>query len=149
MCYGNAPYAGRTDGVELTDLLNPYTKNSQIWFCPSIPLDTEAHMAPDPSWTYGRIGTSYQYNLFTGYMIPMYFPGHILGGTPVDAAVDISNAPIVWDDPCWGSGALESWLTVPHDGGINVLIADGHAKWYAVPAMEMWSCDHSEDGWFN
>ncbi len=140
-------WQGRTDGVELTDLLNPYVKNAQVWFCPSIPASSRAHLAPDATWTYGRIGTTYQYNLFE-YCLDMGMgPGTIFGGKALDSAQNPSRWPLLFDDPCYGGMMVESWISAPHSDGINVVYGDGHAKW-AKADRAMWCCSHATDGWF-
>ena len=137
---------GRADGKQLTDVLQPYVKNTQVWFCPTIDRNKQAHLAPDATWNYQRIGTTYLYNQFTQHFPPTA-PGTILGGSPIDRAKDPSKAPIIWDDPCCGAPVLESWWDLPHNRGINASYADGHVKWSPVADGENWCCDHDEEGW--
>lgn len=154
-----AAYGGRSDGVELTDLVQPYVKNSQIWFCPSVSRTLRAHLAPadvaHPSgWTYQDIGTTYIWLAFTQHFETgspdpaMTKPGLVLAGKLIDIAIDSARAPLIWDDPCCNTpGVLESWWQLPHNGGINVAYADGHVKWTSVPRGINWCCDFDEEGW--
>lgn len=139
---------GRNDGVELTDLMAPYTKNNSIWFCPSISRSNRAHLAPDATWTYEKIGTTYQYNLFKWCLNMGMGPGMIFGGQPLDSAVNPSSWPMVFDDPCYGGMMVESWIAAPHTKGINVVYGDGHARSSKMD-KPMWCCSHGADGWFS
>jgi len=136
----------RPDGLQFNDLLAPYTKNTQLFFCPSISQTPQAHLAP-AGLTYKQIGTTYLYNAFTDHFATK--PGYIIAGESIDSALDAVKAPLVWDDPCCGAstGALESWWKIPHNDGINVAYADGHAKWAHVGGAELWCCVHLWEGW--
>ena len=158
---------------ELKELLWPFLNESKVWYCPMISPDAQAHLAgaaatPGPeTWTYERVGGTYLYNLFTrqttGRDPHKTAPGLIIGGRKMALICDPSRAVLLWDDPACSRGdpanpALEPWLNLPHDCGINAAYADGHVAWNAVknklpltpggpPVANIWSEDHLEDGW--
>jgi len=96
-----ANYKPSVDGPPgLPDVINAYTKNQQIFRCPS-----------DRDNTYVAEGTSYDYA--TG----MLAPG--IGSTLIDEpwGVEPTKAALLYD-------FSETW----HAAGMNVLYADGHVK---------------------
>jgi prepilin-type N-terminal cleavage/methylation domain-containing protein/prepilin-type processing-associated H-X9-DG protein len=150
---------------ELTGLLKPWIKNTDVWFCPQIQTNIQAHLAPDGSWTYARIGTTYLMNAFTVHFANTSgqtndpYPGRIQGGKPIGSAVDSSKAVVIWDDPCCSKPTLESWWILPHNDGINTSYLDGHVAWNQVLPLAVdkdgnatvpnnWCCDHLEEGWY-
>ena len=135
----------RPDGQQFPDLLQPYVRNTQIFFCPSVSQTLPAHL--DNAKTYKQLGSTYMYNAFTEHFAMK--PGYVIAGLPIDSALDPSKAIVLWDDPCCGptSGVLESWWAVPHNNGVNVAYADGHAKWNHVNSDELWCCVHLWEGW--
>jgi len=137
------PEFQRPDGASFKDLLYPYVRNGQIFFCPSVPLNLPVH--GDPDNTYLEYGFTYMYNAFTEHFD--LYPGYIIAGSPIDSAIDPSRAIVLWDDPCCGEGILESYHQLPHNHGINVTYADGHAKWSHVNDGEAWCCTHLWEGW--
>jgi prepilin-type N-terminal cleavage/methylation domain-containing protein/prepilin-type processing-associated H-X9-DG protein len=163
------PLAYRKTNVDLIDLLKPWLKNPDVWFCPQVPLDVQAHLAPAADanglWTYKRIGTTYLVNQYTVHFEGTIgqtndpFPGRIQGGKPIGTAIDSSRAVVLWDDPCCSSPTLESWFSLPHSEGINVSYLDGHVAWAPVQPLATdangvatvpnnWCCDHLEEGWY-
>ena len=153
---------GRQTNLDLIALLKPWLKNPDVWFCPQVPLDVQAHLAPPDDangvWSYRRIGTTYLVNAYTEHF--ELKPGKVLGGKPTGSAVDSSRAVVLWDDPCCSRPTLESWFSLPHSDGINVSYLDGHVAWTAVlpkavdrdgnaTVANNWCCEHLEEGWFN
>lgn len=135
------------------DLIYPYVKNSQIFFCPSsqgtTPLNyhygfntsvcrmmqTVPPPAPvklgeltKPAETFlamdmGIYGTNY--NSVVSPYGSYYIPGTCCGRNPEGTN---SAHPIVgWYQTDFVSGR--------HNAGVNVALADGHAKWYSGSAL--------------
>lgn len=154
------PTERRTD-QSFAQVLEPYIKNQKVWFCPMVPPDVPAHLAPaadaNGTWSYERIGSTYLGNAYTEYFAPNK-PGQIHGGKQTDAAVDATKAVTFWDDPCCSKPALEDWLRLPHNEGINVSFLDGHVEWQSVQPKELnpdgtaktpnlWTCENLGTGW--
>lgn len=124
-------------------LSNWLAKDSKIWFCPLVPTDVTAHLAPGPDaggvWTYKRIGTTYLFNEYTKHLameVPPP-PGNVHGGRSFDSAKDSSKAITFWDDPCCSRPIMEDWFNLPHDDGINVSYLDGHVSWVQVKPLKV------------
>lgn len=127
------------DAIWTNEIL-PYTKNTQIFVCPSIqpPYSTTNGARPGAPWKPGQcpggIPTSY---MMAGFMtdvsmaaIPApadqvyVFDG--VGGSNLWAATQVCGAVP-------GSKEANGWICrflMVHNGGSSVLFADGHAKWY-------------------
>jgi prepilin-type N-terminal cleavage/methylation domain-containing protein/prepilin-type processing-associated H-X9-DG protein len=160
------PVAGSTTpgptGKQLVDQLKPWVKSPDVWFCPLVRTDVQAHLAPSDGaakdasgndtgvgayWTYKRIRTTYLFNQYTIHLPgdpegPV--PGIVHGGRKVDSALDASTAVTVWDDPCCSTPILETWWGgLPHNNGVNVGYADGHVAY--VPVLNPAS-DYNTDG---
>jgi len=159
----------RADGLQFNDVVKPYVKNDQIFFCPSVSKDVAAHLAGnDPvsglPQTYGSIGTNYLFLAYTKHfsLVPNTpyggKPGLVITGKAIDSiASDQAKAALIFDDPCcntptgsgnpYGVNVLESWWKMPHSDGINIAYADGHVKWRKVPLGVNYCCELDEEGW--
>jgi prepilin-type N-terminal cleavage/methylation domain-containing protein/prepilin-type processing-associated H-X9-DG protein len=133
--------------------LYPYTKNVQIFFCPSRKTD-------DQTWNLGgQIANGYALNLsVTGFAAGAFdnpsFQGGSIAGIPRPAdqmlAVEMfrSTIPAVvatTTSISWPHATRERWSTLltvgvpaqsitprdtaPHNEGMNMMYCDGHAKW--------------------
>ncbi|MFP3904551.1 MAG: prepilin-type N-terminal cleavage/methylation domain-containing protein [Armatimonadota bacterium] len=129
-------YPGWTSGVWSytalwPDLLMPYVKNEQIFICPST-----------NTWL------GYGWNVYIGYigahdtrigptyqgvkMADIDYPAETVAIIDCDQS---SNSSYYYR--AWGSVTSPSyledgrWLPETHNGGFNVALLDGHAKWYA------------------
>lgn len=129
----------------LPDLINPYVKNTGVWFCPSI---GQASSTPF-GWNIAQNGSSYIWNHQTNscnLCNPAQGAYNVTGSNIASVAAPAS-APLVWDIPYWGAwvGSMSF-----HNNGLNVTYADGHAKWVGgidVKNNEDWWNTHACLGW--
>jgi len=120
----------------------PYTKNIQIYVCPSASsLDPSGWGKAGTSWNWGGWWGSYAFNgnFYAGSLARMQQPSdtYLLGD-----AIWIDSWPQPTTEPYPpGSGWTETnGADTPmgricinrHNGGVNVALADGHAKWYKM-----------------
>jgi prepilin-type N-terminal cleavage/methylation domain-containing protein/prepilin-type processing-associated H-X9-DG protein len=144
------------------ELLHPYVKNGQLWFCPSVSKDGYFGVTPKNP-TYGYNGTTYIWNWWVhpGYSenpykrrSPFYTSGLALAAIPRPA-----EAPAMWDMPYWlatGKPCTDTGPKPAHARGVNVLYADAHAKFSAYanrpnalgPCWEDWWADHNWEGYY-
>jgi len=123
---------GSSTYVYWPDLLYPYVMNSQIFQCPSRPGD----------W----IG--YGWNVYLGYVgahpdrktLNQIYWGVKLAVVRYPAETVLvadhhKSPPAGSINRLWGSSAAnpDYWVTI-HNGGWNVGLVDGHAKWYRPEA---------------
>jgi prepilin-type N-terminal cleavage/methylation domain-containing protein/prepilin-type processing-associated H-X9-DG protein len=147
----------------IQELLHPYVKNGQLWFCPSVGKDE--FFGVDPKWpTYGFNGTTYIWNWMAN---PAYSenpfkkrPPIEVSGLALAAVPKPAEAPVVWDCPYWNpikAPCTNTPLRPAHAKGVNVLYADTHAKFSAYanrvnptyrPCDEDWWADHCWEGYF-
>ena len=112
--------------------LNAYVKNAQIFQCPS-----NVHSQPTPgccaeSW---MPYPPWDRNWYSGYGLncKVSWGGKALSNIerPAELAVfcDAVNWPVRPADAC-----LNPWGGLPgvHNEGINIALADGHAKWFII-----------------
>jgi prepilin-type N-terminal cleavage/methylation domain-containing protein/prepilin-type processing-associated H-X9-DG protein len=144
------------------ELLHPYAKNAQIWFCPNV--GKERFFDGRSNWpTFGFNGTTYIWNYVANPASSnnpfsrrsyKYISGLALAGIP-----KTSEAPVVWDMPYlnpFREPCLSLQLKPAHPKGINVLYADAHAKFVhfdehpagSSPCMEDWWAEHHWQGYF-
>jgi prepilin-type N-terminal cleavage/methylation domain-containing protein/prepilin-type processing-associated H-X9-DG protein len=156
----------------IQELLHPYVKNAQLWFCPGVGKDRfwAQWSSAGTRITYGFNGTTYMWNLVadpTTSTDPNPFrkrkaiqvSGLAIGDIPRPA-----EAAILWDmpalhaitEPCMG---LE--LKPAHAKGLNVLYADTHVKFRpfgnrpsaasaraGIDCVESWWAEHNWEGYF-
>jgi prepilin-type N-terminal cleavage/methylation domain-containing protein/prepilin-type processing-associated H-X9-DG protein len=116
------------------DLLYPYVKNKQIWFCPSVGKDR--HFYDFPDWpTLGYNGTTYLWNWIadpTATENPFKRRQPIpVSGLAVARIPDPSRAATMWDIPFYHpikEPCLSRYTQPAHAKGLNVLYADTHAR---------------------
>jgi prepilin-type N-terminal cleavage/methylation domain-containing protein/prepilin-type processing-associated H-X9-DG protein len=146
------------------ELLHPYAKNAEIWFCPSV--GKSRFFNGDPKWpTYGFNGTTYIWNQSP---TPSTSPNPYskqkaiqLSGLALAAIPKPAEAPTLWDMPYWNSISQpcpQSDLKPAHARGLNVLYADTHVKFSAFAnrptpgavnkCLEDWWGDHNWEGYF-
>lgn len=125
---------GQNVGITPRDRLDPYTKNTRIWVCPS-----ETHATV-------KAGTDPRY---VSYMFNGQLANKVDGSirTPADTVIthDADTGELGWTEGnTWDSGATTDWPqvrdngwgvnshTLPwftrHNGSFNVLFYDGHTK---------------------
>jgi prepilin-type processing-associated H-X9-DG protein len=135
----------------MADLLLPYTKNTGVFFCPSVSLDMAWDLWPYKKnpMTFRENGTTYFYNwisanadcpksanlkgknlkIFTLTLAQVYAP---------------SEAMIIWDMPFY------QFKDVPHPNGVDAVFADGHAKFYRIRSDATWNIFYDSNtcqGW--
>jgi prepilin-type N-terminal cleavage/methylation domain-containing protein/prepilin-type processing-associated H-X9-DG protein len=148
--WGSGKQGERTDNVEMPDLLLPYTKNADVFFCPGVSRDMIWNVW---SWAGGKKntmsfredGTTYFYNwLANAADCPKGTKQHVrifmLSLAEIYAP---SEAMLVWDMPFY------TRKDVPHSEGTNVAYADGHAKFYRLPndTLNSFYDTHTCQGW--
>lgn len=118
----------------IQELLHPYVKNGQLWFCPSV--DKNRFFNGNRQWpTYGFNGTSY---LWLWWADPTAVKNPFSNRKPIEvsglaiaAIPKPAEAPVVWDMPYWNplkEPCTSMDLKPAHAKGVNVLYADAHAK---------------------
>jgi prepilin-type N-terminal cleavage/methylation domain-containing protein/prepilin-type processing-associated H-X9-DG protein len=125
----------RCDDVYFQDLIRPYAKNEDFAYCPSVGKDYIWRGVFTKPMTENR--TSYWYNWY-------YWDGASLA-----KANKVAESPIVIDMP-YGP----TFEILPHNNGINVAYADGHAKFFRSTEKELptkpggnwWDLVHQADG---
>src|SRR5258708_537306 len=141
-------------------LVDPYIKNKDIWFCPTIgkeggrdfgfwgdhiPLKSNG-ATQDPAeangTTYLWAHTTAACTLSNPIVWGVTTSARNYAATPAPAV-----APLVHDIPYHGGDSGIRSKTF-HKGGINVTYADGHAKYSpAIHPNEDWWWTHSDIGW--
>jgi prepilin-type N-terminal cleavage/methylation domain-containing protein/prepilin-type processing-associated H-X9-DG protein len=144
----------------IQELLHPYVKNRQLWFCPSV--DRNRFFGTDPKWpTYAYNGTTYIWNW---YADPQYSPNPFskrkaitISRLALAAIPRPAEAPVLWDMPYWNpvkSPCTNISVPPAHAKGVNVLYADTHAKFSAYSGRISWDCfedwwgDHMWEGYY-
>lgn len=115
------------------DVIQPYIKNSQVFYCPS---DSRAVKTAAPGFGNISYGWNYYWLTLQGGAVAYGAPGVGLAaiGSPAetvmlaDSGMRFNELPYVVYP--WYTG----YYPVPiHNGGANVGFADGHSKWMKVP----------------
>ena len=150
----------------IQELLHPYVKNSQIWFCPSVGKDRNFRGVR--TWpTYGYNGTTYCWNDYASPSVSAAPPELRrkqpvqVGGLSVAAIPRPSEAPLLWDMPHWNpvrEPCLSRDLKPAHGKGLNVVYADTRVRFSpftgrptpedAEPCLENWFVDNNWRGFF-
>jgi prepilin-type N-terminal cleavage/methylation domain-containing protein/prepilin-type processing-associated H-X9-DG protein len=140
--------ANQTPSRYIQELLQPYCKNEQVWFCPREGND---RVSGPPAWpTYGYNGTSYIFN--HGTNSPPKGAGVTVSGLALAAIPLPAEAPVIWDMPYWyvPNDQCPDWdAKSAHARGLNVTYADGHANYSAYQAAanyKLFGCNY-EDWW--
>jgi prepilin-type N-terminal cleavage/methylation domain-containing protein len=112
----------------IQEFLHPYVKNTQVWFCPSVGRTRHWLLKAGP--TYGFNGTTYIWN--TGTANPPKGSPVVVAGMALAAIPQPTDAPVMWDMPYWyiPDDSCPHWDgQTAHARGINVVYAEGHAKY--------------------
>jgi prepilin-type N-terminal cleavage/methylation domain-containing protein/prepilin-type processing-associated H-X9-DG protein len=148
----------------IQELLHPYAKNAQLWFCPNVGKDR--FYVDDPKMpTLGFNGTTYFWHHLADPRVsqnpfskrqPIQISGMAFAAIPRPA-----EAAVLWDMPFWlpvKEPCISQMTTKPaHTGGLNVLYADTHVKFTPSsnrvnssfsPCMWDWNFDHNWEGYF-
>ncbi len=130
-------------GAQLVSCLTPYTRDRDIWFCPTdIYARTFTAARVDQPDVHGHVN-----HLYTSYgnTLDWYSPGFILGkqtidwaGSSSEQAAPVQGPPLLTDDLWYfQSHTIDGTPDLPppysHNGRFNFLMFDGHVKslsWY-------------------
>jgi prepilin-type N-terminal cleavage/methylation domain-containing protein/prepilin-type processing-associated H-X9-DG protein len=134
----------RPDDIYAVEMMRPYAKNDQIWYCPSTGPTYVWKEAFKEPFSYN--GSSYIFNMMcidvnscqpNVRAKPGFFAGKSLGSFLAPA-----EAPLFYDMPYMIPGA-------PHTSLFNVAYLDGHAKAVRMKENAAWVyfVEHSCDGW--
>jgi prepilin-type N-terminal cleavage/methylation domain-containing protein/prepilin-type processing-associated H-X9-DG protein len=114
------------------DLLYPYSLNKQMYRCPSADPGAWIHFG----WNM-RMGYALGYPDRTGplyegvAMATVKYPAETLIIAESDwtgpSDYGWSNAEVLWDTP-----HVSRFIPARHNGGANIVFADGHTKWYSI-----------------
>jgi prepilin-type N-terminal cleavage/methylation domain-containing protein/prepilin-type processing-associated H-X9-DG protein len=135
----------------LPDLVTPYIKNRDVWFCPSIGRTGRPFgfwgSPPNNLDPADANGTTYLWQHQTAFC-SLGNQDYVTVSALSQAAVSqVARAPIIHDIPYHGDDIGIKGGTF-HRGGINVTYADGHAKYSAkIKPGEDWWWTHSGEGW--
>lgn len=141
----------------LPDMVDPYIKNKDVWFCPTVGRSGRAFgfWGTPPNGLDPAVanGTTYlwQHQTAACYrdaagtdMISDYVTVSALAQAAVS---QVARAPMIHDIPYHGDDIGIKGGSF-HRGGINVTYADGHAKYSArIKPGEDWWWTHSGEGW--
>jgi len=145
------------------ELLHPYVKNAELWFCPGV--GKSRYFNGDPKWpTYGYNGTTYiwnrQANPSTSVNPYSKQKPVLLSGLAIASIPRPAEAPTLWDMPYWyqiKTPCPQSDLKPAHGDGLNVLYADTHVKYRPFEkkstqaisgCIEDWWAEHNWNGYF-
>jgi prepilin-type N-terminal cleavage/methylation domain-containing protein/prepilin-type processing-associated H-X9-DG protein len=137
----------------MPELINPYVKNRDVWFCPTVGkkgipfgfwgtppggLDPAEANGTTYLWAHQTADCTLCNPAQGAYMV---------SGSPIAASSSPASAPLIHDIPYhgWDSGIAGGSF---HAGGINVVYGDGHAKYSPkIQPNEDWWWTHSCLGW--
>jgi len=135
--FNQVAISGYNDGVSANGIsayskILPYTKNVQIFACPSV--------QPTPTYTYGSTGVSQTSSY--GWNWNCYTPGSSPDYTSLGANVDPTRVALMTEFKNTYHTVYFSWLGPPnnhgvfqHSGGQNVVFLDGHVKWESKSSL--------------
>ena len=136
-------YSTQSNGTfySVWTMLNPYIKNTQVWFCPSqagtnVGIGSNIqHMIIDLNWGTAPIAMAQITMPAEKLLFADGQNGALAGGKEGS-----DGNSIVWCPQC--AGVPPSWNSVyqygissRHNNGSNCVFADGHAKWKGLQAM--------------
>jgi prepilin-type N-terminal cleavage/methylation domain-containing protein/prepilin-type processing-associated H-X9-DG protein len=137
----------------LPELDAPYVKNKDVWFCPSVGKDGRAAgfwgTPPAGLGLAEANGTTYlwQHQTADCHSVNPFVPAYTVSASSQASVSQVARAPLLHDIPYHGVDAGQLGATF-HMGGINVMYADGHAKYSPkVKPTEDWWWSHSGEGW--
>jgi len=144
---------GPPQNAAMPYLLQPYIKSKQVWHCPSLPGDGFLYKEPENSWwgywdpldiLYNvRVHAPNWYTSASAWSVhdPPVFPcpeAQIKEPANTISCVEADCTVQTW----WRGYTYEGWwdmmydaLARVHNGGVNVIYCDGHAKWMRPEAI--------------
>ena len=115
------------------DLLYAYTKNHQIWICPS-----SSNGGGTPvGWPADTVNGDYGYPCMTVSGAKMAAIG---APSSVMMFIECAAAPACPNQSCNFAGSRTDWIQNRHNDGSNLAYTDGHVKW------QKWSIINSYHG---
>jgi len=146
---------GQEPQFQLVNVVAPYVKNPNIWYCPSVGPDFSWE-APirDGSWKPGATmrdqGTSYVYN-YCSTPNRCWCQQVFMGGKSAAILREAGRWPMLCDEPdgfaSTSNEADPPSSVAPHSGGINVAYGDGHAKFHRIELADAtYLAAHAGDG---
>lgn len=109
----------------LPELLQPYVKHQAAWLCPNVSWDESIRPG---QITFRENNGAYSFN-YKSPPIPGKAPITI-SGNQIASFNDPARVSLVWDTRHWPPSQVG--VDPPHFGGLDVLFADGHAKWRSL-----------------
>jgi prepilin-type N-terminal cleavage/methylation domain-containing protein/prepilin-type processing-associated H-X9-DG protein len=118
--------ANRRNGPDpfARDQLMPYVKNENLWYCPSISIDSPLHPPQPKVGTFRDNQTSYFWN-FQCEKRGRLGKFEIIAARSIASIPYPAEQPMFWDIPYWGKESI-------HMQGLNSVFLDGHAKWTKI-----------------
>jgi len=114
-------YPGYMGGVYPNQNLQPYCQNTQMFVCPS---DAAG------SWITGGYGWNYSYH---GFCNNHYHESQFERPAEFFCAMDCGGYTFQWwlhTNNTTPPSSYSANIRLRHNGGANVVLLDGHAKWY-------------------
>jgi len=120
-------------GAPLVSCLAPYTRNRDIWFCPTdiYARTFTAGLVNHHDWSDGQVNHLY---ISYGNTLDWYSPGWVLGKQTIDwagSSLEQSSAlqgPALLTDDLWHSRPPDPSPPYSHNGRFNFVMFDGHVK---------------------
>ena len=106
------------------DLLMPYLKTENVWFCPSIDREEPLWPSSPKTGTFADNQTSYFWN-FQCQEKGRGPKGETLAERAESEVPYPSQQPMWWDIPYWGSNPV-------HFHGVDAVFLDGHSMWAKI-----------------
>jgi prepilin-type N-terminal cleavage/methylation domain-containing protein/prepilin-type processing-associated H-X9-DG protein len=135
---------GSEPQFQLVNVVAPYVKNANVWYCPSIGPDfvDQAQVAAG-GWKKGATmrdqGTTYFYAYLT-WPFPETNKYTFMGDKPYAILRESSRWPMLSEEPTgytFTSNISDPPASiVPHSGGMNIAYGDGHAKFFRMEAAD-------------
>jgi len=108
------------------DLVYPYTKNRQMYFCPSGSRDAGAYAwSTTAPWQESQYG-DYGYHCPTSNGVKM---AKIERPAEIMQFIECAHAPATPNMSCNYAADRIDWIRAYHNEGTNIAFWDGHAKW--------------------
>lgn len=144
-----APYIGTNTSKPKTNetSIAKYQPRQGIYSCPVAIRVKLKKGAPGAGYTeekfFGNDGVTYVWNhIYLKKDRSAYEESKPVSGRSDSAVVNPSKATLTWEIPYW------DYQTMPHNKGMNLVLADGHSERVRGSAKEEdWWAYHSRDGW--
>jgi prepilin-type N-terminal cleavage/methylation domain-containing protein/prepilin-type processing-associated H-X9-DG protein len=142
-----APYLGTNTAKPQTTRPTQYRPVASLYACPSGLKAKIPAGQPGSSFTsdffFANDGVTYVWNhIYLNKARTDYEVARPVSGRAAQDVPNPSKACLVWEIPYW------DFKYMPHNRGINVVCADGHAERTKGSAAEYdWWAYHSRDGW--